>query len=149
MVTQVSLLARGATRLTSRIHRGCPRLDPSSAIVTCPTASLSLLTGLTPASPGAPRSTLSHSELSAPPDNKFRFPVFRDAITVPLFREETITAPLPYTYVFCARRRAAGFVTHMFTRALTVCSQRMILTDCACHLQLTYCLNQAWYRDKK
>ena len=34
-----------------------------------------------------------------------------------------------YTHVFCARRRAAGFVSHMFTHALTVCTQRMILSD--------------------
>ena len=34
-----------------------------------------------------------------------------------------------YTHVFCARRRDAGFVSHMFTRALTVCTQGMILSD--------------------
>ena len=34
-----------------------------------------------------------------------------------------------YTHVFCARRRAAGFESHMFTRALTVCTQGMILSD--------------------
>ena len=34
-----------------------------------------------------------------------------------------------YTHVFCARRRAAGFVSHMFTHALTVCTQGMILSD--------------------
>ena len=34
-----------------------------------------------------------------------------------------------YTHVFCARRRAAGLVSHMFTHALTVCTQGMILSD--------------------
>ena len=36
---------------------------------------------------------------------------------------------LTYTHVFCARRRAAGFVSHMFTHALTVCTQGMILIN--------------------
>ena len=34
-----------------------------------------------------------------------------------------------YTHVFCARGRATRFVSHMFTRALTVCTQGMILSD--------------------
>ena len=33
-----------------------------------------------------------------------------------------------YTHVFCARRRAARSVSHMFTRALTVCTQGKILS---------------------
>ena len=59
------------------------------------------------------------------------------------------------THVFCARRRAAGFASHMFTHALTVCTQlndtdrlNSRFSICACHLQLICCLNQAWYSDK-
>ena len=35
---------------------------------------------------------------------------------------------MTYTHVFCARRRAARSVSHMFTRALTVCTQGKILS---------------------
>ena len=77
------------------------------------------------------RSSLLHafrSELSAPPDNKSLFPVFRDLIAVALFREATITAPLPccecmrwndtYTHVFCAREKGCRIrVTHVHTRS--------------------------------
>ena len=74
--------------LNSRIHRGCPRLIPSSVRSHWPR---SLLTVLTPVSPWALRSTLSHSELSASTRQQVSMPVFRDSITVSFFREATIT----------------------------------------------------------
>ena len=117
--------------LNSRIHRGCPRLIPipSSDCSHCPTASLSLdslHTSVSRSSP-APRFPLGALRSTR---QQVSIPVFRDAITVSLFREATITAPLPccecmrwdvtYTHVFCRilERRAAGSVsTHVHTRS--------------------------------
>ena len=59
-----------------------------------------------------------------------------------------------YTHVFCALRRAARSVSHMFSRMLWLCAHKewycqtgLRFSIYACHLQLTYCLNQARYRD--
>ena len=41
-----------------------------------------------------------------------------------------------YTHVFCAPRKAARSVSHMFTHALTVCTQEMILSDWSTLLDL-------------
>ncbi len=148
MVAQISLLARGATRRAQLSYpQRLPTLDSELGYSHCPAASFSLLTGLTLASPGAPRFTLSTR--SSP--LRQTASQFRDAITVPFFREATITAPLPccecmrwdvtYTHVFGARRRAAGFMSHMFTHALTVCTQGIILTDWSTLLDL--CVSSA------
>ena len=56
--------------LNSRIHRGCPRLIPSSVCSHCTTASLSLDSLDTSVSRSSP---LHAFHLSAPPDNKSRF----------------------------------------------------------------------------
>ena len=72
MVTLVSLLARSATRRAQ--HLWIPTLDPSWTAGTVRLLRF-LLTGLTPPSPGALRST-------------------RQQVTIPVFRE-AITAPLP------------------------------------------------------
>ena len=138
--SQHGLLARGATRRAQLSYpQRLPTFDTElglQSLSDCFALSLDRLdTSVSWSSPlhafplGALRSTRQ----------QVSFPVFRDAITVPLFREATITAPLPccecmrwdvtYTHVFCAWRRAAGFVSHMFTHALTVCTQGMILID--------------------
>ena len=127
MVTQFH--CRHAVRpgvLNSRIRRGCPRLIPSSDCSHCPTASLSLDKLDTSVSQSSPHHAF-HSELSAPPDNMSRF---QCSVTASLFRfsvKQQSHPPLPccecmrwdvtYTHVFCARRRAAGFVTHVHTRS--------------------------------
>ena len=103
MVTLVSLLARGAARRAQLLW--IPTLDLS---LTATTGRLLrfLLTGLTPASFGALRSTLSRGALRST----------RQQVAIPVFRE-AITDPLPCcgcTHVmrlsmhsFCARRGAA------------------------------------------
>ena len=68
--------------LNSCIHRDCPRLI--RALTAATDRLLRFLTGLTPASPGALRSTLSLGALCS----------IRQQVTIPVFRE-AITAPLP------------------------------------------------------
>ena len=135
----------------TRYFPPCSTLVSTEVARHCPTP---LLTVLTPASLGAPCSTRQQVEI----------PVLRDLTTVSLFREATVTSPLPccgcmrwddaYTHVFCARRRAAGFVSHMFTHALTVCTHRddTVRLDYASRFvrviySSKYCLNQTRYRD--
>ena len=81
MVALVSLLVRGATCRAQVLW--IPTLDQS---LTAATGRLLrfLLSGLTPASPGAARSTLSLGALRSA----------RQQVRIPVFRE-TITAPLP------------------------------------------------------
>ena len=112
--------------LNSRIHRGCPRLIPSSATVT-----VRLLRFLSwqawhqrlPELP-APRFPLGALRSTR---QQVSIPVFRDAITVPLFREATILAPLPccecmrwevtYTHTCFALGECRIRVTHVHTRS--------------------------------
>ena len=92
----------------------------------CPTASLSLLTGLTPASPELPAPRFPLGALRST-RQQVSIPVFRDAITVPLFREATILAPLPccecmrwevtYTHTCFALGECRIRVTHVHTRS--------------------------------
>ena len=57
-----------------------------------------------------------------------------------------------YTHAFCARRTAAGFVSHTFTHALhtkddtdrLTYAARFVRVICSSHI----CLNQTWYREK-
>ena len=141
------LLARGVSRRAQLSYpQRLPTFDSElglQSLFDC--FAPSLLTVSTPASPGAPCSTLS-TRSSPLHQATSLYPVFRNLITVAFFRDATITAPLPCcecmrwdvtcTHVFCARRRAAGFVSHMFTHALTVCTQGMILSDCTTLLDL-------------
>ena len=92
--------------------------------------------------------------------------MFRDLVAVALFREATITAPLPCcesmrwndtnTHVFCARRRGCRIrVTHVhacsdrvYTRNDTVRLNYVSRFMRVIYIQLTFCLNQARYRDR-
>ena len=138
------LLARGASR---RAQLSYPQRLPTFRVLAAVTVrllrshSLDSLDTSVRFPLGALRST----------SQQVSIPVFRDLITVAFFREATITAPLPccecmrwddtYTHVFCAGRRAAGSVSHMFTRALIVCTQGMILSDWTTLLDL--CVSSA------
>ena len=83
-MVMVSLLARGATRRTRLSHpQRLPTLDPNSTAATVRLLHIpSLLSGLTPASPGALRSTLSLGGLRST-RQQVRIPVFREAMTAP------------------------------------------------------------------
>ena len=99
--------------LNSRIHRGCPRLIPSSDCSHCPTASLSLDNLHTSVSRSSPLHAFPLGALRST-RQQVSIPVSRDCVTLPHFREATITATLPCcecmrwdvtcTHVFCARR---------------------------------------------
>ena len=119
MVTLVSLLARGATRRAQLLW--ILTLDLS---LTAATGRLLrfLLTGLTPASPGPLRSTLSLGALRST-RQQVGIPVFREAITAPLPCCECMWRDVPCTNLFCARRGAAGSC-HTCPRALRLCAHK-------------------------
>ena len=103
MVTLVSLLARGATRRVQLLWIPTHVLSLIAATGRLPRF---LLTGLTPASPGALRSTLSLGALRST-RQQVSIPVFRETITAPLSCRGCIHVVRLYMHSFCARRRAA------------------------------------------
>ena len=80
-----------------------------------------------------------HSELSAPPDNKSRFQcsATRSRSRSSMKQQSRLRYHVVNVWdgtthtltCFALGERAAGFVSHMFTHALTVCTQGMILSD--------------------
>ena len=141
MFTLVSLLARGATR-RAQLLLCIPTLDLS---LTAATGRLLrfLLTGLTPASPGALRST-------------------RQQVTITVFRE-AITAPRPCCgcihcgelvhALFLRSEKGCSVTQHQVSARQSACThEKDDLTTSRfvrCHLQLTHCVQQGCDRVKK